>query len=210
MRRFALHTLLPSFTASLALVLAACGGSSTHVSHSSDTTTARAADDPSCPMTVPGTSVTVEDTDAGAALVFVTTGDVAQLRERVRAMATMHNDMHGAMGPLPTGDESGGAGHSMHSGHGMDMGAGGGDQHAGMDHGDGATAGGEHAAMNHGDHAKHAGGMISVHSRAEAGDVEGGARLAFVAAPADVAALQSGLRAHAEHLSSGSCAMDGH
>src|SRR5262249_24496354 len=30
------------------------------------------ADDPTCPMLVAGTSVTVEDTDTGAALVFVT------------------------------------------------------------------------------------------------------------------------------------------
>src|SRR5256885_2051987 len=51
---------------------------------------ARADDDPSCPVLVPGTSVTVEDTDKGAALVFVTTGDVSQVRTRAKFLATAH------------------------------------------------------------------------------------------------------------------------
>ena len=56
-------------------------------------------------------------------------------------------------------------------------------------------------------HAGHAGGMIGVHSKADAVDVDGGARLVLTAGAADVAKLQSELRMHAQHLSSGTCAM---
>ncbi|MBA3541763.1 MAG: hypothetical protein H0T79_19270 [Deltaproteobacteria bacterium] len=152
------------------------------------------ATEPSCPMTVAGTSVTVEDTDTGAALVFVTTSDPAELRKRVASMAQMHNDQHAAMGPLPDGNAGGGA----HAGH--DMGGG----HAGH-----AMGSGEHAGhdMSGGKHAGHAGGMITVHSKATASDVESGARIAFAAGGEDVPKLQSELRMHAKHLSSGTCEM---
>ncbi len=168
------------FASLVAIAGAACGGSS-----ASQTTAAPErdrADDPSCPVAVAGTSVTVEDTDRGAALAFVTTGDVAEVRKRAAAMASMHNEQHAAMGPLPTGDEAGG-GHDM----------------AGMDHGDG---GGEHGG--------HAGGMISVHSQVAAEDIDGGARLVFTAMPDDVGALQDELRQHAQHMSSGTCSMSSH
>ena len=57
-------------------------------------------DEGMCPMAVEGTSVTVEHVEGGAALVFTTTGDVADLRERVRGMAEMHARRHseGMMG----------------------------------------------------------------------------------------------------------------
>jgi len=48
------------------------------------------AGDPTCPVLVPGTSVTVEDTSTGAAFVFVTTGDVVEVRKRATALAAMH------------------------------------------------------------------------------------------------------------------------
>ena len=41
-------------------------------------------------MLVAGTSVAVEDTPDGAALVFVTTGDVAAVRKRAATLADMH------------------------------------------------------------------------------------------------------------------------
>jgi hypothetical protein len=44
-----------------------------------------------CPMRVPGTTVSVSDTDGGVAVVFKTTGDVNELRHRVRHMAEMHD-----------------------------------------------------------------------------------------------------------------------
>ena len=178
---------------SLAISLAAvgaCGGSSQSAAAQQPKATATASTDPSCPVTVPGTSVSVEDTNTGAALVFVTTSDVAELRKRVATMAQMHNDQHGSMGPLPDGRGAEGG----HAGH--DMGGGGG-EHAGHD-------------MSGGKHAGHAGGMIGVHSKASASDVEGGAKIEFTAGPADVAKLQGELRMHAQHFSSGSCAMGKH
>lgn len=54
------------------------------------------AGDPSCPLLVPGTSISVEDTSEGPAFVFVTTGDVAQVRTRGQALAAMHNDREGS------------------------------------------------------------------------------------------------------------------
>lgn len=177
------------------LAIAACGGSKP-ASSSSAPAAASATDDPSCPVTVPGTSVSVEDTATGAALVFVTTGDVAAVRQRVAALAGMHNDHHGKMGPLPDGSGGG-----AHAGHG------------GMDHGSHAAHGGGghggHGSAGDGEHAGHAGGMIGVHSKAEVAEIDGGARVVLVAGPDDVAKLQSELRMHAEHLSSGTCKMGG-
>jgi hypothetical protein len=171
----------------LSLALAACGGKSTGSTEPGGAagSGAAAVGDPACPAAVPGTSVSVEDTDTGAALVFVTTGDVADLRARAAAMAKAHADAHGAMGPLPTGDETDGGGHH---------------HHAGMEHGD---AGGGHAmhAMD--------GTMVATHSNARAEDIEGGARVVYIAAPAQVAALRDELRMHAPHFASGSCSMKG-
>jgi hypothetical protein len=178
----------------LSLAMAACGGGAASSTTASSTPKAAPSEaaDPSCPVAVPGTSVTVEDTPTGAALVFVTTGDVAEVRRRVSSMASMHNDHHGSMGALPDGKDSGHAGHDM-SGHaGHDMSGHGG--HAGHD-------------MSGGKHAGHAGGMIGVHSKAEASDIEGGAKITFTASSADVAKLQSELRMHAQHFSAGTCAM---
>ena len=191
MRFMKLSTLL--FT----LAVAACGGSST----GSATATmppkqAAGASDPACPVAVAGTSVTVEDTANGAALVFVTTGDVADVRRRGAALAQMHNDHHGAMGPLPDGSDAGG--HGAHAGHGGHAGHG-----AHADH-DKDTHAGHHGG---GGHAGHAGGMIAVHSKATASDVEGGAKVTFIASGDDVAKLQSELRMHAQHLAAGTCAM---
>lgn len=75
----------------------ACGGSS---SPSQDTTPVAApapaaADDPTCPLVVPGTSLSVEDTTTGAALVFVTTGDAKAVRARAAAFAQMHTSHDG-------------------------------------------------------------------------------------------------------------------
>jgi hypothetical protein len=54
-----------------------------------------------CPMAVPGTQVMTEDTRDGIAMEFTTmSGDVMDLRQRVRRMAEMHSRMqmqHGGM-----------------------------------------------------------------------------------------------------------------
>lgn len=172
---------------SLLLGVAACGGSSPAPASPVAHHETESAGDPSCPVAVPGTSVTVEDTDTGAALVFVTTGDVAELRRRVSELATMHNEQHGKMGPLPIGTETSAHDHGAHGGH--------------AGHGE---------AANGGEHAGHAGGMISVHSRAEASGIDGGARLTFVVSSADVGKIQEELRMHAQHMASGSCEMGEH
>lgn len=184
------------------IAIAACGGGSS-ASSSTSSTTPRPADDSSCPVAVPGTSVTVEDTDRGAALVFVTTGDVAELRKRVAAMMSMHNEHHAAMGPLPTGDEASG-GHDM-SGHDMS-----GHDMSGHDMGGHDMGGQPHGEATGGEHAGHAGGMQMVHSQAAVEEIDGGARLVLTAMPDDVAALQAQLREHAQQMSGGTCAMGNH
>src|SRR5689334_455127 len=105
----------------LSLALAACGGSSKGTSATQPAKPAQAAGDSMCPVEVPGTAVTVEDTPTGAAFVFVTTGDVGELRRRVTAMAKMHNEHHASMGALPDGNGSGGGGHEGHDMSGHDM-----------------------------------------------------------------------------------------
>lgn len=48
-----------------------------------------------CPMSIPGTKVSAADTATGEALTFTTTPDQADLlREKVHAMAEMHNRHH--------------------------------------------------------------------------------------------------------------------
>jgi hypothetical protein len=90
------------FSLCLALALAAaCGGKSTP--GGTTPPPSQTADDPSCPLIVPGTSVSVEDTNDGAALVFVTTGDPLAVRARAAALAQMHNQHDGpakAMGMM--------------------------------------------------------------------------------------------------------------
>ena len=59
-----------------------------------------------CPMKVPGTGVSVTDTENGIALTLTTkSGDVAELRRRIENMAKMHGTapnapMHGNMTPF--------------------------------------------------------------------------------------------------------------
>ncbi len=61
-----------------------------------------------CPMSVPGTKVSAADTATGEALTFTTTPDqAAALREKVHAMADMHNRHH-ASGAAEHGGMSGG------------------------------------------------------------------------------------------------------
>ncbi len=131
------------------------------------------------------------------ATLFVTTGDVAELRARVTAMAAKHNAHHGAMGALPDGTGGGGehAGHDMGAMHG-------GGAHAGHDMG-GGHAGHDTSGM----HGGGGGGMIMMHSKADAADIEGGIKVIFTVAPADVAKIQAELRMHAQHLAAGTCAM---
>lgn len=80
---------------SLVLAAAACGGKSSTTTTTTPAQRAAAADDPSCPLLVPGTTVSVEDTNNGAALVFVTTGDPLGVRARAAKLAEMHGKKDG-------------------------------------------------------------------------------------------------------------------
>lgn len=82
---------------SAALFAGACGGSkSAPTGPATAEATAREGGGMAtgmCPMQVPGTQVSAEDTNDGAAMVFTTTGDVDELRQRVHQMAKMHDQM---------------------------------------------------------------------------------------------------------------------
>ena len=84
------------FAVALSLAALACGGSKSQTNQLGTPDHARpAADDPSCPLLVPGTVVSVEDTAGGAALVFVTTGDPLAVRARAAKLAEMHTQHNG-------------------------------------------------------------------------------------------------------------------
>jgi len=68
-------------------------------------TPAPLAIDETCPMAVPGTSVSVEDNVDGATLVFNTSGDITALRSRVISMANDHNTAQLKIGALPVGSQ---------------------------------------------------------------------------------------------------------
>ncbi len=76
------------------LLLVACGQPAKH-----DTTAPpapAAAHDATCPLEVPGTSVTVEDTPDGAAMGFVTTGDASAVQAAADAFAAAHGSASGS------------------------------------------------------------------------------------------------------------------
>jgi hypothetical protein len=131
------------------IVIAACGAKQTAPQTPPPPAAATTQGDPSCPLEVPGTSVTVEDTAKGAALVFVTTGDAANVQTRAIELAAMHQRHNGPSSAM---------------------------------------------------------GMMFPHEwTAAEQEIQGGARVEFTSD--DPATVQSQLRMHAGHLSSGSCAM---
>lgn len=137
-----------------------------------------------CPMAVPGTTVSAQDTAAGESLTFTTkSGDVEDLRRRVHAMAAMHNGHHGTGGPQ-AGTGQGG----------MMQGEGGG---GAMAHGHGHGHGKMHGA---------GGMMMPPPSRASVEDVDGGARIDLVPLdPARAEQLRTAVRGHAEHMQKEGC-----
>lgn len=71
------------------VLLVACGGQPAKHEPTVPTPPSSASD-PTCPLEVPGTSVSVEDTNDGGALVFVTTGDADGVQKRADAFAAAH------------------------------------------------------------------------------------------------------------------------
>lgn len=64
-----------------------------------------------CPMDVPDTTIPASDTPQGEALTFATTsGQVDELRQRVRALADMHNQHVSTAAPAPGPGEPQGTG----------------------------------------------------------------------------------------------------
>lgn len=141
-----------------------------------------------CPMHVQGTTVTAEDVEGGAALVFVTTGDTDMLRERVRNMATAQEST--AMAPE---SQRMGMSETMRPGSAEDTTAG------AKQSDDAASATGPMDPLTSPD----------VDTRVE--DVEGGARLVMTATnPADVETVRADAQRHGQQLSAGECAMTSH
>jgi hypothetical protein len=165
-----------------------------------------------CPLQVPGSTARVEDVEGGVAIVFTTTGDVAEVRNRTQSMARMHNDHHATgsgHGMMGHGTMMGGAGagHEM-MGHGTMMGAAGAG-HGMMGHGTmmGAAGAGHGMMGREGGMLGH--GMMKMPpSDATAEDVEGGARLTFrPKAASDLPSLRERVREHATAMASGRCPM---
>jgi hypothetical protein len=68
-----------------------------------------------CPMNVPGTQISSAEAVNGETINFTTTGQVSELRRRVNASASMHNERHATLhGPMGDGMKEGGA--SMNGG----------------------------------------------------------------------------------------------
>lgn len=140
-----------------------------------------------CPMKVPGTTVAATDVEGGIGLSFTTTtGDVTELRQRVRRMAEMHNNggpkMMGSHG-VSAEDESGEHQHDAQPGTGQ-------------------SGGGQGSMMMGGGH------MMMPAATASAEDVDGGARLDLKPKdPAQLEALREHVRMKAQRMANGECPM---
>lgn len=135
-----------------------------------------------CPMGVEDTSVRAEPVEGGVAMVFTTTGDVAELRRRVAHMAQMHQRRQAAVGEE-------GMGHMQHrqsaqrDGEGMMR--------------EGMMGGGMLA-----------GRMMDMPHEVRAEDIEGGARLVISPLdPQDLPELRAEVEEHAAQMESGRCPM---
>ncbi len=152
-----------------------------------------------CPMQVPGTTVATTEVDGGIGLSFTTTtGDVAELRQRLRRMAEMH-------------DQPGG--HRMRGSHGTAApGAGADHQHdaqPGVDHEAGGRGGmmmGEGMMMREG--MMMGGGMMMPAATASVEDIEGGARMVLQPKdPAQLGSLREQVGMKAKRMADGECPM---
>jgi hypothetical protein len=133
-----------------------------------------------CPMAVPGAQAVAADVEGGEAVTFTTSSDqVAELRNRVHAMADMHNRHH----------QGGGMDHGgMHEG--MQGGA--------MGHGSMGGGSADHMAM-----------MPPPSHAAVEDLPSGARLVVTPNDPADLDQLRSAVRMHAEHMDEmHACGMD--
>lgn len=118
-RRFSMRIRSWSSCALLVAAITACGSrQQSTVPATSAPAPAQTTQQPGggamCPMMMTaGTQVATSDTSDGVAIAFTTTGDVADLRARVRRMADMHNQMAGAKGKGMQGGGMQGGGKGM-------------------------------------------------------------------------------------------------
>jgi hypothetical protein len=122
-----IHEFLGVVTTAVTAFLGGCASTSLARTEPATGTSAARAIEPGagmmsamCPMDVPGAAVTPTDVNGGVALVFTTgAGDVAELRQRVRSMAEMHNRHHA--GGMMMGGRGAGGGRGGMMGGGMRM-----------------------------------------------------------------------------------------
>lgn len=155
--------------------------------------------DETCPMSVPGTTVAVEDNVDGAALVFTTSGDVTALRTRVIEVANDHNREHLKIGALPVGTQRtyASGGDALPAGTNTD------DHQIPQENSGTYASGGNYGQtpqMNMKDQP-----IILTHSRAQIEPFDGGVRLVFIGDAQDVQALRDEVRLHADHMATGRC-----
>jgi hypothetical protein len=196
------------------LALAGCAGSQASTREEAATTGTASrqqevqAQADMCPMQVKGTQVEAINIENGVAMTFTTTGDVAELRRRVTALAEMHNAHHGGAGAAA------GCACPHHEGqsqackcpaHGAGSGQGGSGCADCPKHGEGQAC----ACPKHGGDGKGMEkGMHMPASRATTEEVEGGMVLALT--PVDAAqldALRESVHHHAERMRAGQCPM---
>jgi hypothetical protein len=145
-----------------------------------------------CPMRVDGTTVQAEQVEGGAALVFMTTGDVDALRERVRNMAAARESLS-----LEAQSQELGMSETMREGAG---------------HGD-ATAGAKMGEAEEGISGDMPGmtEAMPVEADTRVEDIAGGARLVLIATnAADVDALRTQTEQQADIMVTGECPMTPH
>jgi TusA-related sulfurtransferase len=173
-----------------------------------------------CPMNVPGTQVSAADIATGETITFTTTSpdQVTALREKVHAMAEMHNHHHAAAERGAASDsaaaDTGHASAEARDGEASDDPAASAGSTADETAGASAGSGGGMPEGHMGGMAGHAGSMEGAHmpppSRASVEDVPNGARIAVTPNdPADLSRLQSTVRMHAQHMQEHGCAMMG-
>lgn len=140
-----------------------------------------------CPMRVPGTTVAATEVEGGIGLSFTTTtGDVAELQQRVRRMAEMHNQR---------------SAHTMMGGHGAPAPGADAEHPHGAQAGTGHEGGGRGAMMM-------GGAMMMPAATAATEDIEGGARLILQPEdPAQLGALREHVRMKAQRMAAGECPM---
>jgi hypothetical protein len=146
-----------------------------------------APDNDSCPMHLAGVQVASEVTPEGAALVFTTrTGDVTELRSRVRALASHENTMSAAAGAIaqaPGGADTG----RTRLGH------------------DGASSDAAHAVDSHAPQAE-----LTLAATVSVEEIGGGARLVFAAkSGAQLGELREHVRMLAQDMKTGDCPTTG-